>query len=185
MIALGTGKRSSTISKMRKLVLGIVTAVCVQLLFVGYNMLRTPVELATAPVQMEPRPAPPAPVSVDNPENTAAVTPEPKIVASRRIEPKHTQIRRSVANPPVQTAVLGARSVTPVSKPRFSRFQSDTTRPAEFESVVIRYNRNPADLSDCEPADISKPKKRSYLAKALPVIKKPWGWLKALGSKLN
>jgi hypothetical protein len=54
----------------------------------------------------------------------------------------------------------------------------------DFETVVIRYNRNP-NASNCDTPDIPKVKKRSYLAKAAPVIKKPWGWLKALGSKLN
>ena len=38
---------------------------------------------------------------------------------------------------------------------------------------------------DVESFEIEKPRKRSYLAKAFRVVKKPWDWAKSLGSKLD
>ena len=65
--------------------------------------------------------------------------------------------------------------------------------PGDFETVVISYNRpaviqasyDPAPvISDCEKPVAPRTKKRSYFAKAAPVVKKPWEVMKSIASKL-
>lgn len=178
---------------MRKLVLGILALISVQFAFVTYMMvLQSPTQLANAPVQIEPRPVNPDPVRVPETAIPPEILPEREVAASR-LEPRHTLPQRHVSSLPEQAARVNNTYTTRVSMPAFERVPSGpafqpapprASAPVAFENVVIRYDRNAA-TSDCETREIPKAKKRSYLAKASPVVKKPWEWIKAIGSKLN
>jgi hypothetical protein len=179
---------------MRKLVLGIIALVAVQFAFVTYTMLlkssdRLMGDLAVS----QPVPTNPELGKIDRVADSTGIVTEPKIVVSS-LEPPKSKTNRHAAIVPERTAKLEASSATRTWKPAFKPGPLDTASPRDFESVVIRYNRKPS-VSDCESRnepkpnkrsyDVPKPKKRSYIAKAGPVIKKPWEWLKAIGSKLN
>jgi hypothetical protein len=54
--------------------------------------------------------------------------------------------------------------------------------------MVLVYKLPPARNSSSTTAavDVAKPRKRSLLAKSFSVVvKKPWGWMKSLASKLD
>jgi hypothetical protein len=165
---------------MRKLVLGIIALLSVQFAFVTYMMvLQAPriVELSPAPAQVQPT------------AERADVTPH-----AERDEPSPEVATPPAASQAAMTALVRNGSDRVLKSPVLIR--SDSRRPAfsrtlkpvrsrdDFKTVVIRYNRNP-DSTDCEPLHLPRTKKRPYLAKALPVIKRPWEWMKAVGSKLN
>lgn len=42
-----------------------------------------------------------------------------------------------------------------------------------------------ADISEYPAKDAPKPDNKSFIASVLPVIKKPWDWIRAIGSKLK
>ena len=175
---------------MRKLVLGILALVSVQFAFVTYMMVRRPyVELASQPPQAT-SPAVavnPDPLvlqddsDVDVPRNVVPLEKEAPITHSRT---RPSRPVNAAANVPRHELVTARPSVRRQSKPAFDAVPSKISAPVGFRNVVIRYNRDP-HLSDCEIREVPKAKKRSYIARAAPVLKKPWGWIKAAGSKLN
>jgi hypothetical protein len=179
---------------MRKLVLGIIALISVQFAFVTYMMvLQSPMELtdATPPTQQVRHN--PYLARIEHFTSSNEVVPGPE-VALPATEPQLTHIYRVAEQiVPERSARRYHRLVSHVSKPAFpapSRFAA----PVEFENVVISYTRNskPFDCPNHETpitntleAPKVKLKKRSYLAKASPVIKKPWEWIKTVASKLN
>ncbi len=170
--------------KMRKLVLGIIFLISVQFAFVTYMMVQQfPVQLAEAPIQTEPSPNTSHPVQIPEVNNSPEIRTEPE-TAAPGLGPRHTNRGRQISIVPERAARVEKPTLIHVSKPAFKPTPSRTAAPVEFENVVIRYNRDP-DSSDCEVREIPKTKKRSYVAKAVPVLKKPWEWMKAIGSKLN
>ena len=177
---------------MRKLILGILAVVCVQFAFVIYTALQSPMELAVGPVKSDPQMAlsGPEPSEPDAAEETVPEPAEP--VPGDELEP----------TAPTPASIKPRRAVTPIrlEEPRFfrTRVEEPVRRSAEyfpaasesrtqsgvFETVVISYDRSAA-ISDCYVEEVPKPRKRSYIAKAAPVIKKPWEWIKSIGSKFN
>ncbi len=164
---------------MRKIVLGIIALVSVQFAFVTYMMVLqpAPTELTGVVFHREPVPASPDRVRIDEltssdaqPEVAAPVTGTP----AARTERSSTAMPGRGAGPEVRRE----------SKPAFPSIGSKAAAPGAFESVVIRYNPSP-NTSDCEIRGTPATKKRSFVAKAAPVFKQPWKWMKAVGSKLN
>jgi hypothetical protein len=176
---------------MRKLVLGIIAVGLAQFAFVNYLDLQSPIELAVAPVQKYPPAANPDLNLLESPTDSAVTMPDPPELVSRP-RPRRTGTNLRAASVPEQAAKLDDPVVIHIPEPSAYRAPIQTAAPPEFQSVVIRYNGKP-ETSDCGAPDIPKPrkpsfiepKKRSFIAKAVPVIKKPWDWIKALGSKLN
>jgi len=169
---------------MRKLVLGIIALIAVQFAFVTYTiLLKSSAELVDDLAMAQPVPYMPDLVKIDPLVDSTGLVTEPETVI-RPVEPDNPKTNRIVPTVPERTAKRQGSPETRGSKAAFVPAPADTASPGDFESVVIRYNRNPS-VSDCESRDAPKTKKRSYLAKAGPVIKKPWDWLKAIGSKLN
>ena len=176
---------------MRKLVLGIIAVGLAQLAIVNYLDLQSPIELAVAPVQKYPSAAKPDHRSVNDPIDSAVPMPAPPGMVSRS-RPHRTGTYLRAANVPEQPAKVYDPVVIRIPESSANRIPTQTAAPAEFQNVVIRYNGNP-ETSDCGAPDIPKPKKpsfiepkrRSFVAKAVPIIKKPWEWIKTLGSKLN
>ena len=64
-----------------------------------------------------------------------------------------------------------------------SRVRSETEVPREFGNRIILYRKY--EISRDSTGNIQKTKKRSLIAKAMPILKKPWDLIKAIGSKLN
>jgi len=169
---------------MRKLVLGILALVSVQFAFVTYMMIQqSPMELASAPVQTERWRTNRGLVQIDELNNAAEVVREPEAVVSPT-GPRQTTARPLAANVPERVGKLDRPEVSFVSKPAFDLAPSKAAPSGEFASVVILYDRGP-NIPDYETRETSKSKKRSFIAKAFPVIKKPWEWIKSVGSKLN
>ena len=177
---------------MRKLVLGILAVFCVQFAFVIFTALQSPLDVAVAPIDpdiitenpvFEPAKTPDAvdaDTSLPEPDVTVAAA-ELKGNNDRFVAPSRRS--RSLARP---VAVETETSRVQAAANRPSRYFTDSSESAVgvYETVVINYDRNPV-LSDCEMNETPKAKKRSYIAKAAPVIKKPWEWIKAVGSKFN
>lgn len=180
---------------MRKLVLGIIALISVQFAFVTYMMvLQSPMELtdATAPTQQVRRN--PYLARIEHFTSSNEVVPEPEVALSAT-EPRHFRAHRMAEQFVPERSVRRSRSfVKYASKPAFSTPSSRPASPDDFQSVVISYNRN-VRTNDCDSREtpktyapetpVAKAKKRSYLAKASPVIKKPWEWIKTVASRLN
>ena len=168
---------------MRKLVLGLIALTSVQFAFVTYMMvLQSPMEATKEPVLIQPAPNTQELVRLDHSNAPVEVVSKPEVVAPRT-EPRHITPARFAVRAPEPVAKLDGSLAAAASKPAFTPATS-TAAAGDFESVVIRYNPKP-DTVDCETRELAKPKKRSYVAKAISVIKKPWDGLKAIGSKLN
>jgi hypothetical protein len=57
--------------------------------------------------------------------------------------------------------------------------------PARIKTPVVASSKMSASAS-LKTKDVSEPKKRSFIAKAMPaLVKKPWNWIKSLASKLD
>jgi hypothetical protein len=179
---------------MRKLVLGIIALISVQFAFVTYMMvLQSPMQLTDGTAPTQPVRRNPYLARIEHFTTSNEVVPQPDVEAPAA-EPRHAYTLR-VAEPvvPERAAKRYHRLVNHVSKPAFA-IPPRSAAPVEFESVVISYHR-PSKPFDCPTRDtpktftpetpIAKAKKRSYLAKASPVIKKPWEWIKTVASKLN
>jgi hypothetical protein len=174
---------------MRKLVLGILALVAIQFAFITYMMVWQPRVEPTGQLSQAPSTAAPnAGSSVPN-ENligdpSPEVTPEREVLLART-PPRPTRVKDVPVNVREQSPTITRAPAFRQSRPAFepARYKV-ASRPLEFRNVVISYNRNPS-MSDCEIREAPRARKRSYIAKATPVLKKPWQWIKAVGSKLN
>lgn len=161
---------------MRKLVLGIIALVSMQFAFVTYMMvLRSPMERTSAPAPTQPGSSNQDPIRTDHLNSVVEEVRKPEVPVFRN-ESLSTTTRRAETKVDLRSAKrLSKRPAAPAK----------TAGPIAFENVIIRYNRNPDNLA-CDTRDTPKSKnKRSFMAKAGHVIKKPWGWMKSVGSKLN
>ena len=175
---------------MRKLVLGILAVFCLQFAFVIFTALQSPLEVAVAPIysdlstgflNFEPSEtavADDVDATLTETEDTIE-TAKPKAVNERLIaSPRRSQ-------PAARPAADETAASVQATEKRPARYFTESSDPAGvFATVVISFDRSSA-ISDCEMNEIPKAKKRSYIAKAAPVIKKPWEWIKAVGSKFD
>ncbi len=179
---------------MRKLVLGIIALISVQFAFVTYMMvLQSPMDLTdeTAPMRQIRRN--PYLARIEHFTSSNEVVPQIE-VAPPANEPQLAHTFRVAEHAlPERAARRYHRLTGRVFKPAFPA-PSRSASPVKFENVVISYNRTtrPFDCpahdtpsTDMDETPKMKTKKRSYLAKAAPVIKKPWEWIKTVASKLN
>ena len=182
---------------MRKLILGIIALVCLDIGFVAYTSADLQADLA---VKKSPVPAP-ADVSIDStaapgpsaagntidPSDVAAVKAESDDISNIRKSGRSSTERRMPvvkARPRMKERVLTARNqplFTPIVfyVPRHSAVASKRT-------VAIK------DTRDLKPAVekqftryTPKTENRSLVARVWPVIKKPYEWIKVIGSKFN
>ena len=167
---------------MTKLVLGIIAVGLLQVAFVAYTHLEQPLTVAMLPEQPEAGaevvpsliPETPVPSATDDTEWEATPT-------KARYPPEESQETRD--------QVLASKPTTnsrAVDVGRVAGFDRErTARPGDFSTVVISYTGSRAESSACDIPSTPKPKNRSLMAKAAPVVKKPWEFIKAIGSKLN
>ena len=172
---------------MRKLVFGIIAVVCVQFAFVNYMELQSPLDLALAPVYTGPSTVNGDLSWIEELDRYAMTPSEPEapvsdkeheaLIVSRDV--KDTRIDR-----PSRFRSAQRRSAPSVVRPASSLpAASDNPISGGFENVVISYNR-PSETPNCGGYEAPRNKRRSYIAKAFPAVKKPWEWMKAIGSKL-
>lgn len=177
---------------MRKLVLGIIALVCLDIGFVYYTSkgLQTDLAVNKTPDQQAQTPAVPANISAKNADTAdiTAVKARSENVSGNRESARLLSQRR--------TASIKARSRTK------ERILADRNQPL-FTPIVFYVPRQSAAVPqrtvpiknrrELKPAAASKrlvkytPKheNRSLVARVWPVVKKPYEWVKALGSKFN
>jgi hypothetical protein len=173
---------------MRKLVFGIIAVICVQFAFVNYMELQSPLDLAVAPVHT----APPAEANSDlgwiEELDRFALLPPEREASVPPTESERTHATPKDENPsiyrPVRLEARQPRQAPAEIRPEvYFPSATEGSAPESFETVVISYNRSP-ELSNCDKYDAPKTKRRSLMAKAIPAAKKPWEWMKSVGSKL-
>ena len=177
---------------MRKLILGILAVFCVQFAFVIFTALQSPLEVAVAPIFSDPKTEIPhfEPAETADADDVDAGSPEAEdsaAAAESRAADERFMAPSRRPRPAARPAVIesGSPGFQAAEKRSAQYFTTERESAAGlYETVVISYDRSPA-ISDCEMKETPKTKKRSYIAKAAPVIKKPWEWIKAVGSKFN
>ena len=176
---------------MRKLILGIIAVVFVQ---IGFNAYIARDTGAKPGVVAE---------NLSSDENDRAI--EPNVELAEAIEPAYSIGEPSVNRPEV---IRTTSSETRVAKAdirsralimnRRRAARADSTQQYDLGALrkptVIQYDRDPAvkspldrnpDADERAKREVRKPDKRSLIAKARPVLKKPWDWMKAIGSLLR
>jgi len=161
---------------MRKLVIAIIGVGVVQAAFVNIMFLQAPVDMAIGPVQTE-LGTPPAPYPAPFSDENARIVSEAKTAVSREIIPG--AVARSTSAKDIErTAKRPAPKNIPTAEP------GPESSNTGFSTVVISYNGR-SRAPECDAPETPAPKNRSLLAKAAPVVKTPWKWIKTIGSKLN
>ncbi len=169
--------------------LGIIAVICLQLVFVAFNALdrsREPVLAVKSVVTGTNAVAGPFGESIDTEDisiatgnRTASRTGKAYASVSNRlrnIEPNYVADKRPAAALYIKTARVNPELVA-------------MERP--FESTVVTYPGYPQAIRPVAEADyqmtarIASAESRSFASKTFSVIKKPYKWLKALGSKLD
>ncbi|HEV7699975.1 MAG TPA: hypothetical protein VGO43_07085 [Pyrinomonadaceae bacterium] len=107
----------------------------------------------------------------------------------------HTDLVTSVAETEYRAGVSSSRrshSAPSATQARYNRPRAipQTNTTAKWKPIEITYTKpaasETAKFSGGHKASTREPdEKRSFFAKALPIIKKPYDWLKAVGSKLR
>lgn len=147
-------------------------------------------------------PSSPPPPAVADPEperlKTSAVV--GRSLANVRTRP-NVRDRDRAARPPVRVPLASA----PATSTRSSREWDGAPRrpgrliPSGYTMALVDYppaaariktatvisTQTPA-VASMKTKDISRPRKRSFIARAAPaLVKKPWNWIKSLASKLD
>ena len=173
---------------MRKLVFGIIAVICVQFAFVNYMELQSPLDLAMGPEPMVPK------VAIDRDlrwieelDRSAMLPPEREAPLPAKVFEQEVVFRNEQNETPERPGRFRfseSRPVTQAKRPAiYFPVATEDSVSDGFETVVISYNRSP-ELSNCDKYEAPKVKRRSFMAKAIPAAKKPWEWVKAVGSKL-
>lgn len=164
---------------MRKLILAIIAIFCGQAAFIVYMNRQPDTELVSTPetppaveAMVRGRPVVPSYLS-ESPETAQASVAEPE--------------SRPTRSKPLSTDVSERRNKRPARTPQASGplvvRRSEGRAENGFENVVISYARSSGE-PDCEP-EAAKRQNNSLFAKAAPIVRKPWGFLRSIGSKLN
>lgn len=164
---------------MKNLICGIIAVFCAQLAFIGYSYLGQPLDTASV-----------SPVETFGPL-FAGLEPEPDTIATVRPRAAVTGVRvkRIAASEP---AFITAKHT--IKLPRKNFVDRNPGLIAFQKPIVITYRTEYpiASVSSRESDDRRyiasiKPtnEKKSLVSKALPIIKKPYDWLKAIASKMR
>lgn len=153
---------------------------------------------APAEVVAPSSPANPAVATPDSPKvKTSAVT--ERSLASARTRPI-VRDRDRAARPPARVVPMApATSARPSREWDAPPRRSGRLIPSGYTMALVDYPPAPARIktpvvtsskmsasASIKTKEISEPKKRSFIAKAVPaLVKKPWNWIKSLASKLD
>lgn len=166
---------------MIKPILGILAVFFAQLAFVGYIYLEQPLDTASI-----------SPIAILGPPLSIFDSEPDTVVLKRSSGPASAiPVNRKAAAEPV--VIAAKRSIRQPS--RNSGYQIDHLVAFQKPVVITYRTEYPAAASsvsrESDGRDFTaSPKlpsneKKSLLSKALPVIKKPYDWLKAIGSKMR
>ena len=181
---------------MRKLVLGILAVVCLDIGFVYYTSkgLQTDLAVNKTPGQQAVTAANPANVSGPSDAKKASDTAD---VAAVKARPENVSGNRETARMLSQRRTASVKVRSRIRE----RIPADRNQPL-FTPVVFYVPRHSAivlkqavpikNTRNLKPAAEKRfvkytPKRenRSLVARVWPVVKKPYEWVKALGSKFN
>lgn len=154
-------------------------------------------------------PAPPGVIAPSSPTTPADANPEPpkvktSVVTERSLAAVRARTivrdRDRAARPPTRVIAMA-----PAASARSSREWDAPPRrsgrliPSGYTMALVDYPPAPARIktpvvtssnmsasASIKTKEISEPKKRSFIARAVPaLVKKPWNWIKSLASKLD
>ncbi len=121
------------------------------------------------------------------------------LVRHRNLDDSRPKKQYTVRAKPLRAATKVRRNAAPKTDILAKQHQPNSSAPAEpndlsADIALQRQNvtaarkvvENRRETHDTQAAIIVKPRseKRSFIASALPIIKKPYNWIKAIGSKL-
>lgn len=174
---------------MKHLVLGIIIVFCLQLGYVAYTAINSPLGELAAVDEIATGAAP-----IADPEPAADLSSEDADSNSYRSE---TEKIRSASEPRKNKHFAGINEVSnsevgklPVSRTVNRRPQFAASRKSLETKIVIEYpqvipvERESANYQ-LSARIIQSSKKRSLISKSFSILKKPYDWAKALGSRIN
>ena len=181
---------------MGKFILGILAIILLQVIFFGYTSRYW--SIPSEPRLVKSRPAAP---DMRRPNDIARVETPTAPVSEPPSSAPQTQ-KRSGAPATATAAAATSRyksfSAQPIRKRAVTDRAPSNTYTARTEtrfSSVIPKGHTMVLVDNLAPSpragtvatvDVDKPRKRSLLAKSFSVVvKKPWGWMKSLASKLD
>ena len=166
---------------MKLPILGILIVIFLQLGFTAYNTLDRPIESLVAVSAVATGTIPIASL-YNSPDDES-------FRSTDRIENSISALNLRNNKRSSEATFISSKKQVPASRtanivPRFVAAQKP------FESVTISYSKPKAttDRSDSDRYTArlgSKPENRSFAAKSVSVMKKPYDWIKALGSRIN
>lgn len=181
---------------MGKLILAIIAVACLQIAFVVYSAIDSPAGF-TAVVpdpNLDDRGLDLA--SISEPEQAGEPTLPEAVAEASPLGPRPAGTinlaadrRQSASEKPQGTAIKRVRRPRRTDRSRPSQmYASHDRRQTDsgkgFTDTVILYDRSGA-LTDDRAANIPRTRKRSFIAKTTPILKKPWELIKGIASKLN
>lgn len=166
--------------------LGIIVVLCLQLGFTAFNSHDRPIESLIAVNELTRGTNPVADLNED-----LTVTHSPKHFLTReKIVLASTWRRKALIVEPAY--VSGKRNLNTADSAKFRRMSRYVAMQRPFESTVITYPRVIGAVSESDNYPITPQtgfvvtqEKRSFISKTASILKKPYTWLKALGSKIN
>ncbi|MFZ1702558.1 MAG: hypothetical protein WBO10_14455 [Pyrinomonadaceae bacterium] len=190
---------------MKRPILGIIAVFCSQFAFIGYNFLEQAIDISLIkPVAEAEQPLSTLDSMTDTIEVVRTCSPDAEIREKKRefVEWPTPVVRKAVfvkrKNRVEQKFDIAALQKPVLIKYRKSDpfvFKSQTDRPDTLrdQTAILREKRsltpNERRKQDRTATSVDKDsvprEKRSLFAKALPVIKKPFDWIKAISQKLN
>lgn len=182
---------------MRKLILGIIALVCLDIGFVAYTSVDLQADLvvkksevpnlANLPIVPTELPVPPAAENVADSPDLADANVKSENISNNR------EIVRISMEPRMPNAKARLRkrehALTARNQPLFTPivFYAPGTS-AGGTNYIVAVKDVPSFKPAAEKQPVThrpKPENRSLVARAWPVIKKPYEWIKVLGSKFN
>jgi hypothetical protein len=174
---------------MKRSVLGIVVVFCLQLGFIAYSAIDRPIETliavndvteGTNPLAIIPETPETSEFFVANSERSSSPVDNREITVS---EPDRRHVTRAVAAAPVSPKktrrapaareVNGMPLLVAVRKPAEPRLRTEYPKERESKNYQLSSRAIPQQ------------KKKSFFSKSLSILKKPYDWLKAIGSRLK
>jgi hypothetical protein len=178
---------------MKKLIIGIVAIICLDIGFILSRSSAPEGEVAsvnlekTGSVATAPPVEAPVPVANDQPSAPAAAKVDE--IASRASIP----VRKSITVQHRARSKSHSRNVARHRRtPSGPKFQDTTILYAVHKPIELKTANPPAAGGVTERSQLppkkaeAEPKKpnRSFIARAIPIVKKPYDWIKALATKI-
>lgn len=181
---------------MGKLILAIIAVAFLQIAFVVFIISDSPASI----IAVVPDPNPDGRsldlASISEPKHVGAPSLPVAVAEPSQTEPQPARTVDLASDR--QQSVIEKPQGIPIKRVRRPR-RPDHARPAQtyasrgrhttdsgknFTDTVILYDRSGA-LTNDRAANIPRARKRSFVAKATPILKKPWELIKGIASKLN